>query len=170
MTAITDRHPAYFALDFKNHQICPAHILRELQYLNELDSNQNWSEKVKGLLKEAIHERNQNPSTKMDTSPWLLRLDDLLKVSLGHIKEDFDRLRKGLIKCKDYIFKFLENPAISSNNNDSGRGIRKLKIKQKVSGTFRSDNGADAFMTLHSVADTAWKNDQSPFIAILALY
>ncbi len=170
ITAVTDRHAAYFALDFKDHQICLAHILRELQYLNELDSNQDWSQRVQKLLKQAIHKRNQNPCTKMDTSPWLTRLDDLLKLSLGHLKEDFDRLRKGLIKCKNYIFNFLEDPAISSNNNASERGIRKLKIKQKVSGTFRSDNGADAFMALHSVTDTAWKNNQSPFEAILALY
>ena len=46
----------------------------------------------------------------------------------------------------------------------------KLKIKQKIRGTFRSDKGADAFMALHSVDDIAWKNKQSPFNAILALY
>ena len=137
---------------------------------NELDSNQDWSKKVQELLKKAIHERNQNPSTKMNSSQWLNQLDDLLKLSLGHLKKDFDRLRNGLIKCRDYVFNFLENPAIPSNNNASERGIRKLKIKQKISGTFRSDNGADAFMTLHSVADTAWKNNQSPFDAIRALY
>ncbi len=169
-TAVTDRHAAYFALDFKDHQICLAHILRELQYLNELDSNQDWSKKVEELLKKAIHERNQKPSTKMDASPWLKKLDDLLKLSLGHLKKDFDRLRNGLIKCKNYVFNFLENPAIPSNNNASERGIRKLKIKQKISGTFRSDNGADAFMALHSITDTAWKNKQSSFEAILALY
>lgn len=45
ITAVTDRHAAYFALDFKDHQICLAHILRELQYLTELDSNQDWSKK-----------------------------------------------------------------------------------------------------------------------------
>ena len=170
ITAVTDRHAAYFALDFKDHQICLAHILRELQYLNELDPNQDWSKKVEELLKEAIHKRNENPSTKMDAYPWLKKLDDLLKLSLGHLKKDFDRLRNGLIKRKDYIFNFLENPDIPSNNNGSERGIRKLKIKQKISGTFRSDNGTDAFMTLHSITDTAWKNDQSPFDAILALY
>lgn len=125
--AVTDRHAAYFALDFKDHQICLAHILRELQYLNELDSNQNWARNVQELLKEAIHERNQNPSTKMDASPWITQLDNLLKLSLGHLKEDFDRLRKELIKCKDYIFNFLENPDIPSTNNASERGIRKLK-------------------------------------------
>ncbi len=74
-----------------------------------------------------------------------------------------------MLKRKNYIFNFLENPAIPSNNNDSERGIRKLKIKQKISGTFRSDNGVDAFM-LHSITDTACKNNQSPFDAILALY
>ena len=170
ITAVTDRHAAYFALDFKDHQICLAHILRELQYLNELDPNQDWSKKVEELLKETIHKRKENPSTKIDASPWLKKLDDLLKLSLGHLKRDFDRLRNGLIKYKNYIFNFLENPAIPSNNNGSERGIRKLKIKQKISGTFRSDNGADAFMTLHSITDTAWKNNQSPFEAILALY
>lgn len=40
----------------------------------------------------------------------------------------------------------------------------------KISGTFRSDKGADTFMAVHSIADTAWKNKQSPFEAILALY
>ena len=170
ITAVTDRHSAYFALDFKDHQICLSHILRELEYLNELDPNQDWSKKVEELLKETIHKRKENPFTKIDASPWLKKLDDLLKISLGHLKKDFDRLRNGLIKCKNYIFNFLENPAIPSNNNGSERGIRKLKIKQKISGTFRSDNGADAFMTLHSITDTAWKNNQSPFDAILALY
>ena len=97
ITAVTDRHAAYFALDFKDHQICLAHILRELQYLNELDPNQDWSKKVEELLKEAIHKRNENPSTKMDAYPWLKKLDDLLKLSLGHLKKDFDRLRNGLI-------------------------------------------------------------------------
>ena len=71
ITAVTDRHPAYFALDFKDHQICLAHILRELQYLTELDPNQDWSKKIEELLKEAIHKRNENPSKKMDASPWL---------------------------------------------------------------------------------------------------
>lgn len=57
-----------------------------------------------------------------------------------------------------------------SFDNASERGIRKLKIKQKISGIFRSEKGADAFMAVHSLADIAWKNGQSPFEAILALY
>lgn len=137
--------------------------------LNELDSKQQWSVELQTLLREAIHQRNQNPDIVIDTSPWLTRLDNILKQNVEHLKDDFRRLKNGLIKCRDYIFKFLENPAIPPDNNASERGIRKLKIKQKISGTFRSDDGADAFMAMHSIADTAWKNNQSPFDAILAI-
>ncbi|KXB79107.1 hypothetical protein HMPREF1860_00738, partial [Prevotella amnii] len=73
------------------------------------------------------------------------------------------------LKCRDYIFNFLENPLIPSDNNASERGIRKLKIKQKISGTFRADKGADAFFAIHSIADTAWKNEQSQLGSIRAI-
>ena len=60
--------------------------------------------------------------------------------------EQFGQPKRGLIKCRDYIFNFLENPAILPDNNASERGIRKVYIKMKNSGTFRSDKGADAFL------------------------
>ena len=52
-------------------------------------------------------------------------------------------------------------------NNASERGVRKIKIKQKVSGCFRTDSGADDFAKLHSIAETAMKNGNSKFKAIL---
>lgn len=166
MVAVTDRHSAYFVLDFLDHQVCLAHLLRELEYLTELDASQQWSKDVAELLRGAIHERNTHPADALEKSSWIEKLDGLLKANLLHLKKDFERFRKGLVKCRDYIFNFLENPMIPSDNNASERGIRKLKIKQKISGTFRSDNGADAFFAIHSVADTAWKNNQSQLAAI----
>ena len=44
--------------------------------------------------------------------------------------------------------------------------IYAFAVKQKISGTFRSDNGADAFFAIHSIADTARKNKQSQLEAI----
>lgn len=166
MVAVTDRHSAYFALDFLNHQVCLAHLLRELEYLTELDGEQQWSKDVAVLLRSAIHERNTHPTDIIEKKSWLDKLDHLLNANLLHLKHDFERLRKGLFKCRDYIFNFLENPMIPSDNNASERGIRKLKIKQKISGTFRSDDGADAFFAIHSIVDTAWKNKQSQLEAI----
>ena len=170
MTAVTDRHSAYFTLNFLNHQVCVAHLLRELQYLNELDTEQEWSRKVESLLQEAIHERNENPQTIIDKQPWLARLDALLTGNLEHMAEQFGKLKKGLIRCRDYIFNFLENPAIPPDNNASERGIRKVKIKMKNSGTFRSDAGADAFLDLLSIVETTKKHNNSPFVAIRSLF
>ena len=54
-------------------------------------------------------------------------------------------------------------------DNYAERGVRKIKIKQKVSGCFRTDGGADDFAKLHSIAETAMKNGNSKFNAILAV-
>ena len=170
MVAVTDRHSAYFTLNFLNHQVCVAHLLRELQYLNELDKEQQWSRNVESLLQQAVHERNENPQTIIDKQPWLTRLDLLLTENLEHLAEQFGKLKKGLIKCRDYIFNFLENPAIPPDNNASERGIRKVKIKMKNSGTFRSDQGADAFLDLLSIVETTKKHNNSPYAAIRALF
>lgn len=170
MTAVTDRHSAYFTINFLNHQVCVAHLLRELQYLNELDTQQQWSRNVESLLQEAIHERNEKPQSVIDKKPWLEKLDALLTENLEHMKKQFGRLKKGLIKCRDYIFNFLENPTIPSDNNASERDIRKVKIKMKNSGTFRSDEGADAFLELLSIVETTKKHNNSPYTAIRALF
>ena len=170
MTAVTDRHNAYFALHFLNHQVCLAHLLRELQYLSELDANQKWSEQVANLFREAIHERNTNPTDIISKASWLVKLDSLLKLNVNKLGKKFDTLKNGLIKCRDYIFNFLEDPMIPHDNNASERGIRKLKIKLKNSYTFRSDLGADAFLELHSVVETAKKHNQTPFNVIQALF
>ena len=170
MTAVTDRHSAYFAIHFLNHQVCLAHLLRELQYLSELNPKQNWAEQIAELFREAIHKRNANPIDIIDKVPWIERLDGLLKQNVNKLGKKFETLKKGLTKCRDYIFNFLEDPMIPADNNASERGIRKLKIKLKNSCTFRSDFGADAFLELHSVVETAKKHNQTPFNAIQALF
>ncbi len=169
MTAVTDRHSAYFAIGFLNNQVCLAHLLRNLEYLNDIDRTRTWAGGVQTLLREAIHQRNENPSAIIQKQTWIDRLDELLKRNPDSLRKEFNELKRGIIKCRDYIFNFLENPAIPSDNNGSERGIHKLKVKQKISGCFRSDTGADAFHALHSIADTAWENGQSPLDAILAL-
>ncbi|MBD5357552.1 MAG: IS66 family transposase [Bacteroides sp.] len=169
MVAVTDRHSAYFAIDFLDNQICLAHLLRNLEYLNDIDTEQTWAKEVQALLREAIHLRNEKPTDVIPKQDWLTRLDDLLKKDLDSLRKEFNELKRGIIRYRDYIFNFLENPAIPYDNNGSERGIRKLKVKQKISGCFRSDTGADAFHALHSIADTAWKNGQSPLDVILAL-
>ncbi|MDR2915091.1 MAG: IS66 family transposase [Tannerella sp.] len=170
MIAVTDRHAAYFTIDFLNNQVCLAHLLRNLEYLNGIDKEQTWAKQVQQLLREAIHTRKQNPRQQINPESWIKQLDILTKQNIDHLSKEFNQLRKGIVKCRDFLFNFLDDPDIPADNNASERGIRKLKIKQKISGAFRSENGADAFHAIHSITDTAWKNGQSQIQAILNLY
>ncbi|MCM1345930.1 MAG: transposase, partial [Bacteroides sp.] len=108
MTAVTDRHSAYFALHFLNHQVCLAHLLRECLYLNELDKSQEWSKSVEALFQEAIHGRNQKPTEAIDPEPWIERLDRLTDENLSKLNKKFTTFKNGLLKCRDYIFNFLK--------------------------------------------------------------
>ena len=166
---VTDRHTSYFNMDVKDHQVCIAHLLRNIQYLTELDRKQDWSTKVSTLLREAIHIRKTTSFESIPIAAIKKRLDRLLCESVTHLHEDFQKFKNGLYKCKDYLFTFLHNPNVPYDNNASERGVRKIKVKQKVSGCFRTEQGADTFMNIHSIAETAKKNGNSKYNAILAV-
>lgn len=165
----TDRHSAYFSMNVAGHQICIAHLLRNLNYLNDLDKEQNWSSRLQELLRKAVHWRNEHSDSIADTSTWIGSLNKLLNENLDKFKKPFRQIRNSLRKLKDHVFHFLKDPRVPSHNNASEGGIRILKVKQKRSGGFRSQSGAEDFMAIHSVADTAKKNNFSPWNAILAL-
>jgi hypothetical protein len=168
-TLTTDRHSSYFGLQVGGHQLCLAHILRELTYLKELDSGQTWAGRMLELFREAIHKAKGATLGKIPIQALSERLDELLEESTSHLHEDFSRLRKSLLKYRDNIFTFLKKPEVPSDNNASERAIRKVKIKQKVSGCFRTEDGAKAFSVLHSIVETAKKNGNSKYKALLAV-
>jgi len=64
-------------------------------------------------------------------------------------------------KYRDYIFTFLYHPKVPPDNNGSERAIRNIKVKQKISGQFKSPTGAFNFAVLRSITDTALKNGQN---------
>jgi transposase-like protein len=166
---VTDRYAAYFSMDVKRHQICLAHLLRELNYLSELDPKQTWSKQMKNLLQEAIHKRKTLPWERIDRKQILKKFSELLYQTLDHLHQEIQNLQKGLIKHRKNIFNFLFDPQIPYDNNASERAIRPIKLKQKVSGCFRSNQGAMAYAVIHSIADTAKKNQQSQLGALRAI-
>ena len=66
------------------------------------------------------------------------------------------------MKYRHGIFTFLFHPDVPPDNNASERAIRNIKVKQKVSGEFRSDRGADIFAIIRSVVDTILKKGGDP--------
>ena len=168
-TLVTDRKQTYFKMNVKDHQVCLAHLLRNAEYLNELDARQDWSRRFIHLLAHAIDLRRNKTITQRKIKVLKTKMKNLLGESLSHLDDEFERFKKGILKVKDYLFTFLSNPLVPYDNNASERGVRKIKVKQKVSGCFRTDSGADDSAKLHSIVETAMKNGNSKFNAILAV-
>ena len=91
-----------------------------------------------------------------------IRYDESINNSEKKIIASPKRLRK----YKDYLFLFLKEPLVPPDNNASERAIRNFKVKQKVSGYFKTENGAKNYAIFQSVCDTAIKNKQNPLFAL----
>lgn len=169
---VSDRHSTYSKMETGGRQVCLAHLLRNLEYLNQLDEGQSWSRDFQGLLREAIGTR---PSCRepLPDAPvaegFRLRAEKLIDTDLSALDGDFEKLRHGIAKVKDFLFTFLSEKDVPPDNNASERAIRIIKVKQKVSGCFRTALGADNYARIHSILDTAHKNGQSKYHALLAL-
>ena len=169
---VTDRHSSYFNMNVRTHQVCLAHLLRNVQYLTELNPNQDWSKRFSDILHQAIRLKKNTPFaliTERMVTDIKNKMSQLLNESLTHLDDEFERFKRGILKVKDYLFTFLTEETVPYDNNASERGVRKIKIKQKISGCFRTNEGADIFAMIHSIAETAKKNNKSKFNAILAV-
>jgi transposase len=160
---VSDCYSTYFSAHVKDHQICTAHILRELIYLSELYKENPWSEQMASLIREAIHLK-KTATGKIDNTSIEQRFQTLLNQNIDRTCEKIATLQKRLVKYRDYLFLFLRNDFVPPDNNASERAVRVFKVKLKVSGFFKSNQGTKRFALLHSIADTARKNNSSPFL------
>jgi transposase len=161
---VHDCWSSHFNTNAVTHQICIAHLLRDLNYLTEL-YNHKWSQAIKLLFQIALNRKKQ-----MSTSDYYIhnprrlqiekRLDYLISYDLPNEKAELIRFQNRLKKYRNFIFTFLYRFEVPPDNNASERAIRNVKVKQKVSGQFRSTNGAFRFAVLRSITDTIIKNEQ----------
>jgi transposase len=156
---------SYFQIHCKTHQICIPHLLRELLFFEERYQSQ-WAINLKELLLEAL-ELKRNLTTMQYLNPILQRdkilerLSDLLLISVPKNRKDLCAFHKRIHKYKEYVFTFLFHQEIPPDNNASERAIRNVKVKQKVSGQFKTQDGAQSYAIIRSVTDTCVKNGQS---------
>ena len=81
----------------------------------------------------------------------------------GKILSLIDRLRD----LKESVCLFVKNFAVPFDNNQAERDLRMIKVKAKVSGCFRTEEGAKDFLKIMSYTGTAKKQGVNPFHAIL---
>ena len=70
-------------------------------------------------------------------------------------------LKKRLTKYQKYLLTFLKVMEVPPDNNFSEQAIRNVKVKLKVSGLFRSEQGASYYAILRSIIDTTIKRKQN---------
>lgn len=169
-TLVSDCWASYFKNGAMSHQICTAHLQRDLNYLAQKYPENTWVERLAALINNAVGMHRNNNLLQVKTDEIYRSFDLLLKepATDKNIKE-LKTFQKRMVKYKDHIFGFLDDPAIPPDNNGSERAIRNFKVKQKVSGFFKSKNGSDTYAILRSLIDTAIKNGQNPYFALKTL-
>lgn len=172
-TLVHDCWKPYFKTVSRSHQICTAHLLRELKYLDQLYKDE-WTKTFTGLLTEALQLKREliprdylQPIEKRKLMED--RLDELLQQTLNPKYEKLITFKNRLTQYRKHLFQFLYQYDVPPDNNASERAVRTFKVKQKVSGLFRSSNGAKAFAVIRSVIDTAIKNSQNVWGALICL-
>ena len=161
---------AHFKTPVGRHQVCTVHLIRELKYLEEL-YKVAWPVRFRIMLIEAdLLKKRLSPADYLypDHGRSLLEkeLDALLQDQIDPKHKELISFQKRMVRYKNHLFTFLHDPAVPSHNNDSEKAIRNVKVKQKVSGQFKTMFAAENFAILRSIIETAIKNDQDVLQAL----
>jgi len=194
-TVVHDHWKPYYTMEGVLHALCNAHHLRELKALVEIEK-EDWARKMQQLLCRACHAANlarEQESALKTLRPRLYaqierRYDAILaegpafheaqspleptagkgkprrrgrkKRRTGH------NLLLRLSQRKQDALRFLRDLAVPFTNNQAERDLRMMKVKQKISGGFRSLDGATDFAVIRSFISTAKKQGWNVIQAI----
>lgn len=179
----TDHWKAYFKLTCL-HSLCNAHHLRELERAFEQDS-QSWAKEMKDLLCKMNKAKTEaNGIIPQEDLEALLQSyrDILAKGDIecpaaektgkkGRVAQS--KSRNLLVRLKEFeeeTLRFLKNPTVPFTNNQGERDIRMTKVQQKISGCFRSFEGALIFCRIRSYLSTCNKHGMSSTEALQILF
>lgn len=178
---VHDHWKSYFKLSGVLHALCNAHHLRELNALIEIE-NEPWAFEMQRLLRRACHatniarERNR-PLTPRAVAQFKRRYDAIVAEGLAYHEEKpplvsaaAQARRRGraprrtghnlLVRLRDHkeaVLRFLTDLSVPFTNNLGERDARMMKLRQKISGCFRSMRGAQDFAVIRSLLSTARK-------------
>lgn len=171
--AVHDCWPSYFKFAACRHILCGAHLLRELRALIERGSK--WAKsmfkfliqlyKVEYPLDKAVarYKRILSAANKEEPAPT--------QGPKGRPKQSkgrclYDRLKK----YQDGVLAFAFDEDIPFTNNQAERDIRPVKVKQKISGGFRTLTGGHHYARIQSVISTLRKQSINILEALRSVF
>ena len=182
-----DHWKPYFKYTACQHFLCNAHHIRELTFAEEIDQ-QEWAGKLRKLLIAANDEALANAGLLKPDRINIVEdeyrkiiaegekecpLPDTpkLKGKRGRVKKS--KSRNLLERLRDFeteTLLFIRDANVPFTNNQGENDLRMTKVQQKVSGCFRSMEGAKVFARIRSYVNTCQKHDIRPTEALQLLF
>ena len=195
-TCVRDGWLSYDEYRQCRHALCNAHLLRELIYVEEVSADQKpWTRAfIKLLLEikaaaEKARDAGDQQLSEEQRAKFLTHYDRLLrravrinprprprqkqdpavpkfKVARARWRSPVWPLIRRLQGRRDEVLRFMTDLAVPFDNNGSERDLRMVKLQQKISGCFRTAEGAAAFCRIRSYLSTARKQGHSVLAAL----
>jgi transposase len=180
---IHDCWASYLAYDHCEHGLCGSHLLRELTFVVEAQ-DYRWARAMKRLLQIACLRVSKRPEKCLGESALRSlhnryraiiacaenEMPEVLPKTNGKrgklAKSDAHNLCDRLKQHENAVLLFAKNPQVPFTNNRAEQDLRMTKVKQKVSGCFRSELYAHAFCRISSYLQSMANQGYNPLIAI----
>ena len=180
---IHDCRASYLSYDHCDHGLCGSQLLRELTFIIAANDSA-WAQNMKRLLQESCVKVSKSSEKKLDDKD-LTNLQKRYRNILtrgakelpvippkpsgkrGKIaKSDAHNLLERLKLHEASVLLFTKDPHVPFTNNRAERDLRMSKVKQKVSGCFRSEDYAKAYCRISSYLQTMANKGYNPLIAV----
>jgi transposase len=158
------------------HALCVVHYLRELTFIFEHD-DQRWAKEMKALLlsiKAGVHQAREQGMTslsELSKQDFERRYRELVQTGLAANppppkrpgqrgapkKSEALNLLIRLQQYQDMILRFMHDFDVPFDNNQAESDLRMMKLRQKISGCFRTEAGVTIFCDLRSYLSTMHK-------------
>lgn len=177
--AVHDGLSSYWHYEQCAHALCNAHHLRELRFVEE-EHKQQWAGRMKKLLVEvekAVGEEVASGGTRLEperVKEFDRRYQQLVEAGLkanpppertgkkGRPKQSKAKnLVDRLEKHREAVLRFMYDFRVPFDNNQAERDIRMLKVRQKISGGFRTRKGAEIFCRIRGYISTVKKQGEN---------
>lgn len=180
-----DHWKPYYHYDNCIHSLCNAHHLRELERAWEQD-DQRWAKLMMDLLEEINNavKKAGGVLSKKEIKKYQKRYRTILtsgekecpaakkkEGKKGRTKNS--KSRNLLVRLRDFeedTLRFMKVMIVQFTNNQGENDLRMTKVQQKISGCFRSMNGAKVFCRIRSYLSTSKKNGVAPTEALRLLF
>jgi transposase len=191
-TLVRDGFSSYQWYGQCRHSLCNAHLLRDLVFVAEVCPEQEvWTKPLSKLLLK-IKRKVVLPKTQPEVeltqrvkTDFLRRYDRLVRRAdrlnppppKGTVTSDASKnkslqrptpgsLIKRLQRRRDEVLRFMSDLSVPFDNNGSERDLRMVKLQQKISGCFRTPDGARSFCRVRSYLSTSRKQGHSLLYAL----